>query len=68
MQLGHLAGEAEPFQPPHQEDERVAVFREDEQFLVLESVVPEHLAELVELRLVTSGLDLAGQLQQGLDL
>ncbi len=68
VNLGDRPGEAEPFEPPDEVDEGVAVLGEDEQLLVPGLGVVQDLPELVELRLVPPGVHLPGQVQERPDL
>ena len=63
---GDLAGEAEPFEPPDEEVERVAVLGEDRSASRRGTAGPRRIfAQLVELRLVALGVHLRRQLAPG---
>ena len=49
VDLRHLSGEAHSLQPPDQKRRRVAMLRENDEFLIRVFRVPEDLAELFEL-------------------
>ena len=60
-----LAGEAQPFEPPDEIDERVAMLGEDDPLLVARLGVVEVLAQLLELRLIPLGVYLLRQAEEG---
>ena len=68
VDLGDLAGETEPFEPPDQVDEGVTMLGEDDSLLLAGHGVFEVFAELVELRLVALGVHLLRQVEERLDL
>ena len=68
MNRGHAAGEAEALEPTNQEIERVPVLGEDQDPLVREPRIPNHLSELVEFRFLATAQHLACQHQELLHL